>query len=357
MSHPGSSAAPLAWILTGDKSGDAAQMRALAKAGGLRSVEMPLDYNRRYQRANIFLGASLRSLKAPSRAQIAPPWPDIVLSSGRRSVPIARWIRRQSGGRTRLVHVGRPWGRLAWFDLVLAMPQYGLPDRDNVMQLRMPFNMPSPEAMAAARERWRDRLDALPRPWIALLVGGKSKPLRLDAQIAADIGRAASRLAREKGGSVLAVTSPRTSPEATAALFAAIDAPGIRHGWRANDPESPYQALLALADEFVVTGDSASMLAESLRTGRPVSIAPLPVRLGPKRRRIAFFRSLLPRPLFALLIDLGLVTSVRDMTLLQRRLVADGVAVMLGSQAAGRAGFADDMPAAAERVRALALTR
>ena len=58
-----------------------------------------------------------------------------------------------------------------------------------------------------------------------------------------------------------------------------------------------------------------------------------------------------------MLIDLGLVTSVRDMTLLQRRLVADGVAVMLGTPSARRAEFADDMPAAAERVRALALSR
>jgi mitochondrial fission protein ELM1 len=46
---------------------------------------------------------------------------------------------------------------------------------------------------------------------------------------------------------------------------------------------------LALADAFVVTGESASMLAEACTTGKPVAIFPLPARSAGV---IAWMRSL-----------------------------------------------------------------
>ena len=346
------SSAKLVWMLTGDKGGDNAQMRVLAQAAGLTPIEVPLDFNRLHRRSNLRLGATIRTLTKAARQRLQPPWPDVVFSSGGRSVPVARWIKRQSGGRTKLIHVGRPWGRLAWFDLVLAMPQYALPDRANVFQARMPFNKPSAEALDEAAARWRARLDAYPRPWIGLLVGGKSSPLMLDPATAATIAQTVSRRARELGGSVLALTSRRTSAQATQALFAALEAPGMRHPWQRDDRDSPYFAVLALADELVVTGDSASMLAEAVRARHPLAIAPLPARAGRRRRRVALVRRLLPRWAFDLLVDLGLVTSLRDVTLLQRRLLAEGLASLLpAAPASPKQDFTDDLEIAAGLVR------
>ena len=47
-------------------------------------------------------------LTAASRRWLQPPWPDLVIGIGRRTVPVARWIQEQSGGRTNLVRLGHP---------------------------------------------------------------------------------------------------------------------------------------------------------------------------------------------------------------------------------------------------------
>jgi mitochondrial fission protein ELM1 len=342
----------LVWLLTGDKGGDNAQMRSLAKAAGLQPVEIPLAFNELHRRSNLRLGASTRSLTDAARANLQPPWPDVVLSSGRRGVPIARWIKSQSGGRTKLIHVGRPWGRLAWFDLVFAMPQYGLPERANVFQARMPFNRPDPQALAAAGEKWRERFAAYPRPWIGVLVGGRSAPFVFDVAEATELGRTVSQRASAQGGSVLAVTSPRTGEAATAALKDAMTAPGFVHAWRAGDSDNPYLAILALADELIVTTDSGSMLAEAIRSGKPVAIAPLPRRLGKRRRRVALMRKFMPRWLFDQCIDMGVFTSVRDMSSLQQRLVDEQLASLLNGKSLDRKiAFIDDINEAVERIR------
>lgn len=357
MLQTGISAPPLAWILASDKGGDNAQMRVLAAAAGLRAVEFPLQFNKLTELSNIRLGATTGTLTKACEQRLLPPWPDLVISSGGRSVPVARWIRQQSSGRTKLVHVGRPWGRLAWFDLVLAMPQYDLPDRGNVFQARMPFNAHQPAALAEAAQRWRARFEAYPRPWVGLLVGGKSAPLVLDNATAHDVAAKVSRRARELGGSVLAITSRRTSDEAADALFASLDVPGLKYKWRPADSDSPYLAVLALADELVVTGDSASMLAEAVRARRPLSIAALPSRPGRRRRRVAMLRRLLPRRIFDFLVDLGLVTTTRDVRRLHCRLVGDGLAAMLDGAPPLPPQFTDDLEEAARRVRRLLETK
>ena len=174
-------AAPRIWILVTDKAGDAAQMRALARAAGLVADEKRLTFNGLARLPSLLFGASVAGLRETERRALAPPWPDLVLSSGRRSVAVARWIRRQSGGKALLVHVGRPWGRLRWFDLVFAMPQYDLPDRPNVFQARMPFNALAPAAIERGVAIWAPRLVDRPRPFIAVLLGGPARPLAFDA--------------------------------------------------------------------------------------------------------------------------------------------------------------------------------
>jgi mitochondrial fission protein ELM1 len=345
------SAQKLAWILLGSKGGDNAQLRVVAKACGFRLREIPLDFTDQYRRTNVGLGETLDTLTAEARQRLSPPWPDVVFSSGRRSVPVARWIKRHCGAK--LVHIGRPWGRLRWFDLVLAMPQYRVRPRSNVFQARMPFNALDPVALEEAAGRWREEFSRYRRPWIAVLLGGAAVPLTMDAATAARIAEQASQHAAAQGGSVLALTSPRTSAEAKDAFFAALTAPGLRHGWRPNDADSPYLGALALADQFIVSGDSASMLAEAVRRNRPVHVARLPMLLHKKRKRSEFLRRILPFFVYEFLADWNLVKPNRAMDQLHRRLADDGLIRFLGEPPFAPSPFDDDIAAAAARIRAL----
>lgn len=266
---------PRVWVLLGRHAGDNAQLLALAEALGWPYQTRQLVFKGRPILPTWLQGASRWRLDRRRSDALAPPWPELVLACGRRSVPIARWLRRQSGGRARLVHLGRPRAPLAAFDLVITTPQYQLPARPNVLPNVLPLNRAlRPDATV---ERWRQRLAGLPRPWIAVLIGGHSGPWRLTAHVAAQLRAAVEARARSAGGSLLIATSPRTPAAAADLLLAGSDVPGERYRWRAGDPDNPYPAFLALADEFVVTGDSASMLADACAQGRPVHYLPLPL--------------------------------------------------------------------------------
>lgn len=264
------SAAPRVWLLTGFRAGDKAQMLALAEALGWPFTVKRVAYQPYELVTNILLGPNLAGMKRHESDALTPPWPDLVISAGRRNEPIARWIKARSGGRTRLVHLGRPWAEPRHFDLVITTPQYHVQPRDNVLCIAAPLHQVTATRLGAAAERWRDLVAPLPQPRIALLVGGSSPPYVFDPEIAARLGRVASAMARQSRGSLLVSTSPRTGSAATAALRDAIDVPCQFYAWQADPETNPYLGFLALADAVIVTGDSMSMVAEACATEKPV---------------------------------------------------------------------------------------
>jgi len=275
---------PKVWVLLGTKAGGNGQLTSLADALGWPYETKQLVYNLLNRCPNLLLGASLLSLNRHKSSPLTAPWPDVVIAASRRSVPVALWIKKQSGGRTRLVHLIHTQAPLDLFDLIITTPQYCLPSRPNILHNTAPLNRIAAERLAAAASQWETRLSALPRPYTALLVGGNSSAYELDPVTAADLGHKASAQARTTGGSLLVSTSPRTPTAAAKALFAAIDCPAYRYRWRPNDTDNPYLAYLTLADSFIVTVDSASQVVEACLMNKPVYIFEWPpqplTRLG-----------------------------------------------------------------------------
>ena len=69
-------------------------------------------------------GASLANLTSDGAMAITRPWPDLVLSSGSASIPIARWIKRRMRTdrlRPQLVHLGSVQTGRRDFDLIVRM--------------------------------------------------------------------------------------------------------------------------------------------------------------------------------------------------------------------------------------------
>jgi hypothetical protein len=270
---------PSIWVLLGNHSGDNAQLIAMADALG-----WPYECKRITAQPRNYLLDALFGAKLPRRPipGLDAPWPEMVLSSGRRCAQVAQWIKHRSGGTTQLVHVGRAQVPLRRFDLVLSTPQYGLALADNVVDLPAPYMKPR-TLDEAQLELWRQRFAALPRPWIAVLVGASASPYCMDSQAQLQLGREANAAVKALGGSILLSTSPRSSATTTDTLLSAIDIAcwSYRFG---ESQDNPYPAFLALADGFIVTGDSLSMLTEACMTGRPVSVFTLPIRRNRKAR-------------------------------------------------------------------------
>jgi hypothetical protein len=365
-------AVPRIWVLVGSRAGDRSQLLALAESLGWPFEVKELAYNGLHNLPNWLMGGSLVSLDRARSSPLAPPWPDLIIDGGKRSVPIARWIRAQSGGQPRWVHVGRPWAPMAEFDLVVAAPQYRLPPRPNVVGLAGPLHRITAERLADAAAAWTERLRHLPRPWIAVLAGGHSAPYVLDAAAARRLGHAASAEAGASGGSLLVTTSARTRPDAAAALFDALSGNSYRHRWQAGGTDNPYLAYLALADGFIVTSDSASMLAEACATGKPVAMFEVPRRPGFVGRLLAAIERLatghgarknyrgMPKQQdwlarsFDRLVERGLFMPLRDLRECHRELLTRGLVHRLGERPAqGKREPIDDRQRVAARVRQL----
>jgi mitochondrial fission protein ELM1 len=272
-------APPRVWVLEDNRPGNATQSIGLARTLGWpyevkRLVPGPLSFLH-----NRLLGASRAGIDTERSDPLGPPWPDLVISAGRRPAAVALWIRSASRGVTRVVQLGRKGGDYAaLFDLV-ATPSYcGLPPHPHRMELSVPLHRVRPAALSDARERFRETLKGLPTPRIALLVGGTSGQYRLSAATARRLGEDVARMARESGASLLTVTSRRTGAGATDALREALDGlPGLFHAHDDAGP-NPFLGFLAWADVLVVSADSESMLAEAASLGKPIWIYPLPVR-------------------------------------------------------------------------------
>ena len=219
---------------------------------------------------------------------------------------VAAALRRK--GRA-LVQVQHPRIDPARFDIVVVNRHDGLTG-PNVIVTRTALHRATPARLAEAAAIWAPRLAHLPRPLVAVLVGGSNGRFRLDGNVAATLGGQLASMMRDDRVGLALTPSRRTAPEARAALEAAVAPLG---GWVWDmTGDNPYFGLLALADAIIVTEDSVSMVSEAAATRAPVLLAGLPGR----SRRIRLFNALLQRDgrirPFAGRLELWPVTPIDD---------------------------------------------
>lgn len=259
---------PLVWVMLGNRAGDNNQMMALAEALGYRFELKPLRYNQ-LRRLPFLRGPRLVSLRGKARRLIVPPWPDLVIGAGYGSVPVARYIRKMNGGRTRIVQFGNPRTSIDDLDLVITTPQYGRPPAGNVLPLPFPVGNPSEDIKADSEEaHW---LSLYPRPRRLIAVGGPTRNWEIDRQELAKAIELAIGRSRQDGGSVIVASSPRTPPRLLEWLLDRLEPRRIP----VVDEFPRFGVVLAGCDEFLVTADSVSMVSEAILTGKPVGIVPI----------------------------------------------------------------------------------
>jgi mitochondrial fission protein ELM1 len=210
---------------------------------------------------------------APDSDALAPPWPDLVISCGRKAIGPAREVKRRSGGNTFQVYIQNPHIPLRAFDLVVA----GAHDRiagDNVISTRGALHRVTAARLRAAAHEFAPSLAKLPRPLTAVLVGGPNGVYRMTPEIMADFADRLAAFASQTGGG-LAITPSRRTGAANQSVLRERLAGGGAVIWDGAG-RNPYFGYLALADQIVVTCDSVSMVSEACATGKPVHVFDLP---------------------------------------------------------------------------------
>lgn len=203
----------------------------------------------------------------------------LIFSAGGTGAAVGAALRRR--GR-RVIQIQNPRMRLDRFDLVVANRHDEIAGA-NVLLARTALHRVTRQVLENARKEWAGRLSHLPRPLVAVLVGGSNGRFRLaQAEAEALSTKLATMMQADRVGLALS-PSRRTGSHVLAVLQSRLMPLG---GWIWDmQGDNPYLGMLACADAIVVTSDSVSMISEAAATEAPVMVAQLPGR----SRRIGLF--------------------------------------------------------------------
>ncbi len=261
------------WTLTDGHAGMRSQTQGLAQAVGFQQI-IEKTAKRRFPwnllPVNWHLGEDTHHL-TPESTPLDRPWPDVIIASGRQSIPLALSIKRQSGGKTFVVYLQNPRISCSQFDLVAPPAHDGL-QGPNVHPTQGALHKVTPDVLKGASVQWKDKFTSYPRPFHVVMVGGSTNRYRMDGKARDALLQDINLIRETSEGTIFVVPSPRTPFQEDIREILSS-----REGIVCVDlkRENPYLGLLALGDTFYVTNDSVNMMSEIASTGKPFYIIPL----------------------------------------------------------------------------------
>ena len=257
-------------ILAEDLAGMWSQALGLADAAGLQPRRLPI------QAGAPWTWLPARFWPAPLQAVgLTIPAEPLVIGCAGKPAPVLAALR---GRGKQTIQIQHPRMDPRRFDAVVVSRHDGL-EGANVVTTRTALHRVTAARLLAAKTEWAGRLAALPRPLVAVLVGGSNGRFRLEAAEGAALAtQLAEMMRRDKVG--LAVTPSRRTAATVRTVLGDTLRPLGAEVWDGSG-DNPYFGLLAHADALIVTIDSVSMVSEAVATAVPVLLAELP---GQSRR-------------------------------------------------------------------------
>lgn len=268
MRHDGKRlAGRTAWLITDGKIGMDVQVRGVADALGVVAEMKHVTPRGVHRLLSPWLPPSAGE-RIGTGGPLSPPWPDLVLATGRLSIPYLRAVRKLAGPETYTVILQDPKTGAGSADLIW-VPAHDRLRGANVISTATAPNSFTAARLASLRATGPEHIAKLPQPRVAVILGGRSGDYPYSDACHARFAAALSSLGA-LGASFLVTPSRRTH----AGLLAAVDAataPYPRLLW-SGEGANPYPDFLAQADLLIATADSVNMASEIAATGRPAYI-------------------------------------------------------------------------------------
>lgn len=265
------------WALLDSRIGSIGQVRGILQAMDTSRYEInekKIVYNKLAKLPNILKGRSLLGINKNAGDSLSDNFPDLLFSISRRTAPAARWIKKQSQGKTKIVQLMRINNFEAKdFDLVI-VPQHDYKENapQNFFYMTGSPHRVSLQALEDGRKKWASEFENLPKPWTTVIIGGSIKGKKFPIENAVRLGEEIKALHTRTGGSLFITDSRRTGDKARQAILEKLSGiPAYTYLW-GEKKENPIMGFWALSDRIIVTGDSVSMCCESCGSGKPVLI-------------------------------------------------------------------------------------
>ena len=161
------------WALLDERQGNTSQTLGVAEALGMPFETVQIEFNHFIRIPNILINKTTLGINKAGSPQFKAPWPDIILSTARRLGIVASYIKSQKPDAF-IAQIQWPGFPSAHFDLIAT------PKHDNITtgkNLLLTIGAPhrvTLETLAGQAEKWREKIQGLPSPRIAVLVGGDS---------------------------------------------------------------------------------------------------------------------------------------------------------------------------------------
>lgn len=267
-------------IICTDVAGLRSQALGLAEAADLAPDMRPLQFRTPWR--HIPTNFWFNPRWAVDESLFSAPLPPVVIGVGGAGARVAASMRSRA---VQAVAIQHPRMALSRFDVILAA-QHDNITGPNIIVTRTALHRVTPERLAEAKTTWAPRFAHLPRPLLAVLLGGSNGRYRFGLDEARVVVEALSEMLRQ-GIGVMITPSRRTSAQVVALIRDSL-APLGAYIWSFEE-ENPYFGMLACADAILVTADSVSMVSEAVATTAPVLLA----RLPGKSTRIGAFMDML----------------------------------------------------------------
>ena len=283
------------WVLLDDRQANSNQSLGVANALRLPYETKQIKFNKLIKLPNFLLG---NGIAIRNKALIAPPYPDIIIATGRKLASVAAYIKHKNP-QTFIAQIQYPPNAKA-FDLI-AVPQHDkIKPAKNIIETVGAPHLVTLEKLSQEADIWREQVSHLPQPYIVVLLGGNVRGRKFTSQNAEELIKSASELTNSIGGSLLITTSRRTDKNIAETIRNSITAPYYLYDLHnptpvfanevkqsqankameiattalrsCNDGKNPFYGFLGLAEAVIVTGDSVSMCSEACATGKPVFI-------------------------------------------------------------------------------------
>lgn len=258
------------WILADDRPGNYSQALGLAGEIDFEHKIVNISYGNFAILPNLFLRSSIRGLNKETKKSLSNMsyYPKVIIAAGRRAAPVSLYLKEKSGNRTKIIQIMNPGISHKKFDCII-LPRHDRIKKSytNVIRSIGALTKINNSAIEYEVEKFSKIIKTdKNKKKIALLIGGDSKNTKFDSESAKTLSDRVARIAKNMDAEIFIINSRRTPEKAMKTIIGNLDKKKSSYQFfdfnTTSKKDNPYYALIGMADYFVVTGDSVSMISE-----------------------------------------------------------------------------------------------